>query len=136
MSGENVLVVDERKTAALATQRVTPLAGAKVVTDFKFARAILQNPTMRQAGAGAEFMDLENPDQVSFFFLDGDIHKKKRSEVARYFAPKAIRERYQSVMDRTMDQLIGEIRAVGSAQLDLISFRMAVDVAAEVVGLT
>jgi cytochrome P450 len=136
MSAENGLVQDERKTAALATQRVTPLAGAKVITDFKFARAILQNPTMRQAGAGAEFMDLEKPDQVSFFFLDGEIHKKKRSEVARYFAPKAIRERYQSVMDRTMDKLISEIRSVGSAQLDLISFRMAVDVAAEVVGLT
>jgi cytochrome P450 len=84
---------DERRTAALAAERVKPITGAKVVTDFGFARAILQNPTMRQGGAGAEHMDLDDPDQVSFFFLDGEIHRRKRGQVARYFAPKAIKER-------------------------------------------
>lgn len=127
---------DERRTAAMAHRHLRPQDGAKLVTDFNFARAILRNPNMLQAGAGAEYMDLENPDQVSFFFLDGEIHRKKRSQVARYFAPKAIETRYKAVMDATMERLIGDFRAKGRAQLDMMSFQLAVEVAAEVVGLT
>jgi cytochrome P450 len=128
---------DERKTAAMASARVRPNPpDANVVKDFKFAREILRNSTMRQAGAGAEYMDLSNPDQVSFFFLDGDLHREKRSRVARYFQPKAIEQRYHPVMERVMDRLIGELQRGGKKPLDIMSFQMAVEVAAEVVGLT
>jgi cytochrome P450 len=126
---------DERKTAALAAQRVKPnYPQAKVVTDFKFARDILRNATMLQAGA--EGMDLSNPDQVSFFFLDGEIHRQKRSKVSRYFQTKAIEQRYHPVMERVMDRLITELKRGGRKPLDIMSFQMAVEVAAEVVGLT
>src|ERR1700722_19384106 len=90
---------DERKTAALAAQKVrSNYPQATIVTDFKFARAILRNATMLQAGA--EGMDLSNPDQISFFFLDGEIHRQKRSKVSRYFQTKAIEQRYHPVMER------------------------------------
>jgi cytochrome P450 len=128
---------DERKTAAMATRLVKPNPpDANVVKDFKFAREILRNSTMRQAGAGAEHMDFSNPDQVSFFFLDGDVHREKRSRVARYFQAKAIEQRYHPVMERVMDRLIGELKQGGPKPLDIMSFQMAVEVAAEVVGLT
>lgn len=127
---------DERKTAAIARRRVHENPGAIVVTDFKFAREILRNATMLQAGAGAEYMDMSKPDQVSFFFLDGEIHRKKRSQVSRFFQPKAIEQRYQPVMDRVMDKLIAELQRTGRGELDRMSFQLAVEVAAEVVGLT
>lgn len=127
---------DERKTAALAAKNIKPdVSDAVVVTDFKFARDILRNPTMWQF-MGDTGLDLSNPDQVSFFFLDGEIHRQKRSQVARYFAPKAIEQRYQPVMNRVMDRLIGDLRQSGRGQLDIMSFELAVEVAAEVVGLT
>jgi cytochrome P450 len=126
---------DERKTAALASQRIRPNPGAKVVTDFRFAQHILRHPSMMQAGAGAEFVDLSNPEQVSFFFLDGELHRKKRAQVARYFHAEAIEQRYLPVMERVMNRLLADLRK-GPQQLDLMSFQMAVEVAAEVVGLT
>lgn len=128
---------DERKTAALATRMVKPsYPHAKVVTDHNFAREILRNKTMFQAGAGAEHMDMSNPDQVSFFFLDGEIHKKKRIQVSLYFQGEAIEQRYQPVMERVMDRLIADLQRGGRKPLDMMSFQMAVEVAAEVVGLT
>jgi cytochrome P450 len=126
---------DERKTATMAHARVHPNPGAKLVTDFRFAQQILRHPAMLQAGAGAEFIDLSNPEQVSFFFLDGDLHRKKRAQVARYFHPEAIEKRYLPVMEQVMKRLLADLRK-GPQQLDLMSFQMAVEVAAEVVGLT
>ena len=123
------------KTARMASAMVHSISGAKVVTDFRFAQQILRHPAMLQAGAGAEFIDLSKPEQVSFFFLDGELHRKKRSQVARYFHAEAIEERYLPVMERVMDRLIGDLRK-GPQPLDLMSFQMAVEVAAEVVGLT
>lgn len=128
---------DERKTAAIARDRVKPdYPNAKVVTDMKFAREILRNPTMRQAGAGADHVDLSKPEEVSFFFLDGELHRKKRSQVARYFQLKAIEERYRPVMERVMNRLVAELQRGGFKPLDIMSFQMAVEVAAEAVGLT
>ena len=47
--------------------------GARMVSDFNIAREILCSPNTRQAGTAAEDIDMGNPDQVSVFFLDGEL---------------------------------------------------------------
>jgi cytochrome P450 len=73
---------------------------------------------------------------VSVFFLDGDLHRKRRAAVAGFFAPKAIITRHHAVMNKTMDRIVERLRKKGPAPLDELSWQMAVDVAAEIVGLT
>ena len=127
---------DERKSAAIAARNVKPNPGAHVVGDFIAARDILRSSEVLQAGAGAEHVSFDNPEHVSVFFLDGELHKKRRSQLARYFTPKAIKERHHVVMHATTQALIAQLRDKGSGQLDLMSMRLACDVAAEIVGLT
>jgi len=127
---------DDRKSAGIAAQNIQVEPGAKVIGSFPFASEVLRSGDMRQAGAGAEHVKLDNPEHVSVFFLDGELHKARRRQLARYFTPKAIRERHEAVMRRTTDLLIGELRRDGRATLDMLSMRLACDVAAEIVGLT
>lgn len=127
---------DERKTAGFAAGMLRPLPGAQMIESFAAAREILRSPEARQAGADAErFVDAD-PRQTSVFFLDGEEHRRKRAALARYFTPKAIDRRYRAVMEATADRVIGEFRKAGRARLDLISFQLTSEVAAEIVGLT
>ncbi|OHV29694.1 cytochrome [Parafrankia colletiae] len=126
---------DDRKSAALAAQRVHADAGARVVGNFRVGREILRSGQMRQAGAGSDQM---NPDDefCPVFFLDGDTHRRRRTSIARFFTPKAISSRHRLVMERTTDELLTRVRADGTGRLDELSYKLAVAVAAEIVGLT
>ncbi len=127
---------DDRKSGKLADANVRPAPGSRVVGAFGPAREILRSPKVRQAGASAEQVDLSNPGEISFFFLDGDLHRKRRAAVAGLFAPKTIVTRHHAVMHRTMDSIVAKLQRLGSAPLDELSWQMAVDVAADIVGLT
>jgi cytochrome P450 len=127
---------DDRKSAAMAASHVRPEKGARIAENFAFAREILRSPDVRQSGAGAEQVVVDNPAHISFFFLDGELHQRRRGAVASYFAPKTIVTRYHPIMHRTIDALIADLQARKSAPLDEMSFQMAVDVAAEIIGLT
>jgi hypothetical protein len=127
---------DDRKSAAIAAANVRADPDATVISRFGFARDMLRTPAALQAGAGAEHVKMDNPEHVSVFFLDGELHRKRRTQLARYFTPKAIRERHEVVMRRTTDALIAELRRAGEGRLDVMSLRLASDVAAEIVGLT
>jgi cytochrome P450 len=127
---------DDRKSAELAKTKFRPFRGSRVSRSFAFSRDILRLPVMRQAGGGSASIVIDNPDHVTFFFLDGEIHKKRRAAVASYFAPKAIVTRYQPIMQETMDMLVGKLRASGTGKLDEMSFEMASNVTMAIVGLT
>jgi cytochrome P450 len=126
---------DDRKSARLAAENLAPQTGSRVVRGFWAGREILRSPTVRQGGASAAEVDLSKPDEISFFFLDGPEHRKRRGAVAAMFAPKAIVTRHRQVMDRTMEEIVAKLRS-GPQQLDELSWQMAVDVAAEIIGLT
>lgn len=127
---------DDRKSARLAAERFSTEPGARVTGSFAFSREVLRSATMRQAGAGAEKLKMDDPSQLPVFYLDGEPHRRKRAAIARFFTPKAITTRYREVMERTTDMLLSSLRTSGSAQLDRISFQLAVAVAADIVGLT
>jgi len=127
---------DDRKSAVVAAREMRVKEGATMVSDFNIAREILRSPNTRQAGTAADEVDMTNPDQVSVFFLDGEAHKARRGQLARYFTPKAIRDRHFKVMEATTAELIRELRATGRGQIDILSMRLACDVTAEIIGLT
>ena len=126
---------DDRKSARLAAERTRPEPGAQLVGSFATAREVLRNVAMKQGGAGADLIDTGDPEKVPVFYLDGEVHKRKRSQLARFFTPKAIAGRYRAVMESTTDTLLAGLQAKGEGPLDQISFRLAVAVAAEIVGL-
>jgi len=127
---------DDRKTAESIKTGLTPFKGARITNSFKFAREVLRSPAMRQASSSADQMDMSKPDEISFFFLHGEAHKKRRASVAPYFTPKAIVDRYIPLMHATMDRLIAEFQKNGQAKLDDFSLELASDVTMEIVGLT
>jgi cytochrome P450 len=130
---------DDRKTARIAEANVTAQKGARKITSFGLSRDILRSPKVRQAGPpGSPTGDgeIENPGDISFFFLDGEEHRKRRAAVAGLFAPKTIVTRHQAVMTSTMDEIVARLQARGSAPLDELSWHMAVVVAADIIGLT
>jgi cytochrome P450 len=127
---------DERKSAAIAARNVKPDPNTQLVQSFGFARQLLRSPKAKQAGAGAELVDVGNPEHVPVFYLDGEMHKLRRAAITKLFSPHAVQTRYRTIMERTTDKLLSQLRATGSAQLDEISFELAVTVAAEIVGLT
>lgn len=127
---------DDRKTAESIATGLTPFKDAMITKNFKFAREVLRSPFMRQASSTADEVDMSKPDEVSFFFLHGEAHKKRRASVAAYFTPRAIVDRYIPLMHETMDRLIAEFQKTGRAKLDDYSLELASDVTMEIVGLT
>jgi cytochrome P450 len=127
---------DERKSADLAAANLVPERGSKVVRSFSFARELLRDPTVLQDGAGADQVDVGNPDHVPLFYLDGDAHKARRAAIMKFFTPNAVKKRHRPVMERATDELLTRLRATGRARLDEITFELAVAVVSEIVGLT
>lgn len=126
---------DDRKSAGLADAQARPDPGFAPVTSFSFARDIMRSPAVFQ-GMDADYFADKEPSRVPVIFLDGELHKKRRAQLARYFTPKAIKDRHRGVMDRTTAELIAQLRGSGRGRLDVLSLRLACDVAAEIVGLT
>ena len=127
---------DDRKSAGLAAARAKPVPGTTTVRSFGLGRDILRSPAMKQAGMGAEQVVIDDPSHAPVFFLDGEEHKRKRIALARFFTPKAIDTRHAAVMEVTTDELLAELRAKGSGDLDRMAWTLAVIVAGTIVGLT
>ncbi len=126
---------DDRKTASVAAARAVPEKGTKLVGSFQFVREALRSPAMKQGGGGAEHFDTSEPDKAPVFYLEGAPHKKKRATIARYFTPKIITTRYRDIIEKVIADQFAELRKTGRGQLDLMSFDLAVAVAADIVGL-
>lgn len=69
-------------------------------------------------------------------YMDGEPHRQVRAKIARYFAPVTVGRRYRDLMEARADELVAQARQRREFELDQISLRMAVHVAAQVIGLT
>jgi cytochrome P450 len=127
---------DDRKSASIADTAAKPVSGFAPVTAFNFARDVLRNSAIRQGMDAGEYFSEQDPGRIPVIFLDGETHRKRRGQIARYFTPKAIKDRHQRVMESTTSELMAQLRRSGRGQLDVMSLRLASDVAAEIVGLT
>lgn len=127
---------DDRKTAHFIAANLKPFKANRIESDFQFARELLRTPGINQGRPGVAPPNLDNPDHESFFFLDGDRHRKRRASVAPYFTPKAVLTRYLPLMQRTMDEEIAKFQAKGTARLEDLSLQLTSNITMEVVGLT
>lgn len=134
-------VQDERRTAGgrlpptVAVERRTD--GTWHVHSFAAARKLLRGDQTRQAGFRAELVDrLSAKGKTPILFLEGAPHHEQRRLTAPFFTPRAVESRYQALMARLADAIIGDFAAAGRGELSAMAMEMAVGVAAEVVGLT
>jgi cytochrome P450 len=106
------------------------------VQDYAAARALLRSTDTRQAGFGAEHATrMEGRMRMPVLFRDGAEHREHRRQTARFFTPRRVDTAYRSLMNRLAEQECDELRRRGRADLSQLTFRLAVAVAAEVVGL-
>ena len=127
---------NDSKTAAIAAARTRPEPGAERVRSYEQAREILLSKELLQGGGGVEYVDTSDADNSPVFYLDGEPHRHKRAGIGRFFTPKAITSRYHTIIERETTLLLGQLKRDGRARLDILSFQLAVAVAANIVGLT
>ena len=127
--------------------------GRWVVRSFDVARQVLREPEgTAQAGFGAEGL-LAGRDggteseprrrrrrrgramRPPILYLEGAQHRTQRKAAARFFAPK-VTEDYRGMMEAFSDDLVRRIGTDKPVDLSRLSMQMAVQVAAQVVGLT
>lgn len=110
-----------------------------VVRSFAVARQVLREPEGTvQAGFGAgRGAEDERPRKMRppILYLEGAQHRSQRKAAARLFAPK-VTEDYRPMMEAYSAELVGRVRADVAVDLSELSMQMAVQVAAQVVGLT
>ncbi len=110
--------------------------GVYRVHSFQAARAVLKDEGVRQAGFMSEMAaKMGGLKQPPVLFSEGETHHSMRRDTARYFTPTSVAE-YQPMIAALADDLIGQLAAKGELDLDDLSLKLAVNVAAQVVGLT
>ncbi|OYO22037.1 cytochrome P450 [Enemella dayhoffiae] len=121
---------DESETPA-----VDVVDGVWRIRSLPMARAVLrERGATVQAGFNAEQLQMRIRRPI--LFLDGEEHRAYRAKVARFFAPKVVSERYRGLMEARADALVEDLLRRGVVDLPRVTMAYAVDVAAQVVGLT
>lgn len=107
------------------------------VRGFAEARQILRGTQTKQAGFKADLLE-RMPDGRSqpILYQEGQAHLQQRKQTARFFTPTATSANYRALMENLSDDLLAGFRQAGRADLSTLSLRLAVAVAAQVVGLT
>ena len=124
-------------TPSLTRRDARPRGDAvRPVERYAPARDLLRSSQTRQAGFLAKTVrSVPGSQHPPVLYMEGDEHTEMRRATARYFTPTQVAT-YQPAMARLADALIAELTAKGEANLDDLSLKLAVQVAAEVVGLT
>lgn len=112
-------------------------SGTWHIRGFEEARAILRSGDTRQAGFKAELVTAgKGITRRPILYQEGKEHQEQRTKTARFFTPKTVSTRYREFMERLSDRIIARIRQRRRVDLSQLSMRLAVQVAAQVVGLT
>lgn len=107
------------------------------VTGVAEARAVLRSHDTVQAGLGVETVEkLPSAYRRPVLYRDGPEHREDRRLTARFFTPRRVDEHYRPVMERVAEAQLTRLRVAGEADLSRLAFRLAIAVAAEVIGLT
>lgn len=126
-----------RGTEASPTPLQRDAQGVWQIYSFEEARTILRSNATRQAGFNAE--QLENIPGVTnkpILYLEGKAHQQQRKQTARFFTPKTVSTSYRQFIETLADQLVNEFKRKKRVDLSQLSLKLAVKVAARVVGVT
>ncbi|HZS79299.1 MAG TPA: cytochrome P450 [Ktedonobacteraceae bacterium] len=111
--------------------------GVWQVYGFEEARAILRSSATKQAGFNAEHIEkIPGIKNRPILYLEGKEHQQQRKQTARFFTPKTVSTSYRQFMETLADQLVDELQRKKRVDLSQLSLRLAVQVAAQVVGVT
>ena len=121
-----------RKTARLATDTIAPAKLASAIKTYAAASSLLRSPNVLQSGAGVSENRQVDENRMTLFHLDGERHRKRRAAVAPFFTLRAIKDRYEPIMEATSKRIVARIAADRQVRLDKLAFQYAVAVAAEV----
>lgn len=130
-----------RRTAQIDDDAARPLErtadGVWHIRDYDLAKEVLRHDHTRQAGFKVELAEqMPGLNQKPVLFQDGSEHQSQRRQIARFFTPKTTSQNYRAMMEGYADDLIAVLRQSGQVDLSDVSLKMAVRVAAQVVGLT
>lgn len=107
------------------------------IRDYEIARDILRSDDTRQAGFNAELLEkMPSTMTTPILYREGKPHHEQRRATARYFTPRTTDSRYRQFMNDFADEVIAGFVKNGHGNLSDLSMTMAVQVAAQVVGLT
>ena len=122
------------KTGEAAAPGLELRDGVWHVRNAELVRQVLRaKDGTTQAGFTSESVKTSRLRQP-ILFADGEEHRKQRSLIARFFAPKVVSTRYRELMDERADALLA---AAGNRfMLDDLALEYSVTIAAEVIGLT
>ena len=125
---------EEHRSAARVQKDAS---GVWHIYGFAEAKALLRSGGTRQAGFMAERVALL-PDTMRppVLFQEGKTHHEQRAKTARFFTPTTTEKNYRAFMETYADELIAELRAQKRTDVSALSMKLAVQVAAQVVGLT
>src|SRR5258708_21793183 len=131
----------KQKTSRPTEANPVPLArdaqGVWQVNGLAEARAILRGSDHKQAGFNAEQMGkIPGVHNRPILYLEGKIHQQQRKQTARFFTPKAVNSDYRQLMENLADGLVREVKRRKHVDLSQLALIMAVQVAAQVVGVT
>ncbi len=134
-------MTNARKIDRTATETVCPAfrdeTGVWHVRDFAGGRAVLRSTDTLQDGLGVETVaKLPAGFRRPVLYWDGPEHREYRRQTARFFTPRRVDAEYRGLMHRIAEREVDVLRRVGRADLSELSFRLAVDVAKAVIGLT
>lgn len=107
------------------------------VRSHRLVRTLLRDRPGTQAGFSAELVAARSKAiTLPVLYQDGAEHRSTRASIGRYFAPATVDRRYRTLMEQRADDLVAQARTQREVSLDQLSLRMAVHVAAQVIGLT
>ncbi|MCD0170629.1 cytochrome P450 [Deinococcus sp. 23YEL01] len=110
--------------------------GTQQVASFQGARDVLRSESVRQAGFGAELLQESGLlSRQPVLYAEGEEHHAMRRDTARYFTPATVAS-YHPMIAALCDDLIATLLRQGRGNVDDLSLTLAVQVAAQVVGLT
>lgn len=127
---------DDRKTAAAYEAEVTFKPGAEVVRDAEGVKGVLRSTGLLQDALDAAIFKTMPPDEIPLIFLDGKLHRERRKQITDFFSPRAIKEKFEPLMKKTADVLVGELERDKRMRIDEASWQMAVTLVGELIGVT
>ncbi|TMC93806.1 MAG: cytochrome P450 [Chloroflexi bacterium] len=130
-----------RNAGASPETSSTPLQrdaqGVWQVHGFEEARTILRSSATRQAGFNAEQLEkIPGVTNKPILYMEGKAHQQQRKQTARFFTPKTVSSSYRQFMETLADQFVNELKRKKRVDLSQLSLKLAVQVAAQVVGVT
>ncbi|ADI15250.1 cytochrome P450 [Truepera radiovictrix] len=78
---------------------------------------------------------LQTRQRKPVIFQDGAPHREQRAAIARFFTPSAVAA-YGALIEAASERILAGLRRSGRGDLSAMSMQLAVEVAAQVVGLT